>query len=206
MTDTKTEPHGIKLPLSSGFIVFVKPLPPYYKDIINETLPMPEYPSRKIVLSAGDIIDWPYEPPDEPLEAGHEDYELYISWKSIDEKRERIVKLRKKARMDFLLVNCVNVLEGPIQLEDDEWVKRIEASFSDGDYSVPEHWGKRYLIFIKSQVITTTVEMETILQYSLSPEVSMQGILNALHGFRSEMGETGYNSGGGQFTKKQVGA
>lgn len=205
MTDN-AEPYGIKLPLSSGFIVFVKPLPPYYKDIINETLLMPEYPCRKIDLAAGDVIDWPYEPPEEPLEAGHEDYELYISWKSIDEERKRVEVSRKKARMDFLLVNCVNVLDGPVKFEDDEWIKRVEASFSDGDYAMPEHWGKRYLVFIKSQVITTMVEMETILQYALSPEVSMQGIINALRGFRSEMGETGHNAGGGWAAEKQIGA
>lgn len=185
MIDTRESGSGIELNLSSGFTVFVKPLPPYYIDVIEEILPLPEFPTRKIVLAAGDIAEWPYEPTDEAASPDHEDYTLYAKWKSVKIQRESILQKRDKARKDFLLSNCVRVVTGPVKYESDDWVNRVEAAFEN--YTVPEHEGKRLLIFLKTQVIATPEELEVIINYALSPEVTVQGIINALQGFRDKV-------------------
>ncbi len=134
------------------------------------------------MLAAGDVADWPYEPTKEAEDPGHEDHQLYLKWKSIERERELTNIKRDRARKDFLLSTCVDVLDGPIEFESEDWMDKVEAAFED--YVVPEHYGKRLLVFLKTQVITTPEEFEMILGYSLSQEVSMQGIIRALQGFQ----------------------
>jgi hypothetical protein len=173
--------------MKSGFTVRVKSLPPYYKDLIDDTIPLPEYPTRTITLAAGDEVEWPYEPKEEHFEPDHEDYELYVRWKAVDEDIEKLTKLRKTSRRNFLLSNCVDVVDGPYDLDDVEWVQRVEATFED--WSVPTHPGRKYLIFLMTQVITNAEDMEMVIQLSTAAEVSMQGVLNALRSFPSDLGQ-----------------
>ena len=95
---------GTKLVMPSGFTIIVHPLPPYYKDIIDNAIPMPSYPKRRILLAAGDIAYMEYNPPDDDVEYGHEDYELWLKWKSVDEERKVVEEQRKRARIDYLLL------------------------------------------------------------------------------------------------------
>jgi len=179
------DPFGQDIVLSSGYTIFVQPLPPYYRDLIDQQFPLPKYPKRTIELAAGDSVDWPYEPPDEPVDKDHADYELYVRWHSVTEKREQIEKVISLARVDYLLSMCVNVLDGEFEVSDDDWVDRLEAAFTD--FQIPKHKGKRYLYFLKHVVIRTTEEMDMIINMSTSPEVTMQGILAALQGFQDNM-------------------
>jgi len=173
--------------LASGYAINVKPLPPYYVDLVEDRFPFQEFPKRKIRLTSGDIINWPYEPPDTPPDEGDPDHDLYISWKSAEIENEVVKERRKRAKRDFLLANCIEVVSGPERLDDVGWTERVEASF-DG-WKVPTHPGQRLLIFIKTQVVLHSHEMELILSLCTSPEVTMQGILNALQGFRVDVGE-----------------
>ena len=186
----KRDPVGTKLPLQSGYVVFIKPLPPYYKDIVNDSIPLPDYPKRKIVLAAGDVIDWLYEPKPEHEAEDHEDHELWMRWQVAHETKQKGEEIRQRARMDFLLSVCVDVLDGPngpYEEQNDEWVQRVEAMYPG--YKVPTHPGLRRLVFIKTQVVNSVDEMELILKLSTAPEVTMQGILNALQGFRDNLGQ-----------------
>jgi hypothetical protein len=181
------EPISTELALTSGFVVRIRPLPPYSIDLIEENFPLPEYPKRKISLASGDVVDWEYKPPDiEPEEEG-EDRDLYVLWHLTDQKRQEITKIRHRAKMNFLLSNCVDIVVGPVDIDDPVWIERVEAMYDD--YKVPEHSGRKRLVFIKTQVVSTPGEMEMILQMSVAQEVSMQGIMNALQGFRNQVGE-----------------
>lgn len=173
---------GHRLTLVSGFTVDVHPLPPYYKDLIEEQYPLPDYPMRKISLAAGDVIDWPYDPPEQMPVEGSEDYDLYLRWKSVHAQREFVEEKRVKAKTDYLLATCVEIVDGPELVESQTWVSKVEAAFPD--YKVPEHPGKRLLIFLKTQVITSPQELELLISLALSPEVTMQGIVRALQGFQ----------------------
>jgi len=188
-----SEPFGNEFMLSSGYDVFIEPLPPYYKDLIDQQFPLPKYPQRQIKLLAGDVVDWPYEPPDEELPEDHEDYDLYMMWHTVDRQRKDIIELRNVARVEYLLSMCVTVLDGPYKVEDEEWVDRIEAAFPN--FHVPTHKGKRRLLFLKHVVIRTNEEMELILNMCTSPEVTMQGVITALHGFQDSMEERRFARG-----------
>lgn len=177
--DVRTE----DVTMASGFTVRVKPMPPYYKDLIDEIIPMPEYPDRQISLMSGDVVGIPYTPPEKPVEPSDADYDLYMRWMAVDARRKEIEIDRKKARSNFFIVNCVSIADGPVDINSEEWVYRVEAAFPN--YKVPTHPGKRLLVFLKTQVITKPEEMELLVEKSTYPEVSMQGILNALRGFQS---------------------
>jgi len=180
-------PVGIDVSLDSGFVVRVHPLPPYYKDLIEEQFPLPDYPTRSIVLASGDTVPWPYKPPQEEVGSESEDYDLYVKWKYANDVRSLVTEQREKARINFLLANCVQVISGPIRVESEEWKLRVEAAFPD--YHVPEHRGKLLLVFLQTQVITSTQELENIIQLALSSEVSVQGIMRALQGFQYNLGQ-----------------
>lgn len=180
------EQRGIKIPLSSGFTVLVKPLPPYYLDFLDDKLPFLDYPTRKIQLASGDTIDFEYVlPKTVPDESNAEEYELYFKYKSVETKNISISKQRERMRSDFLLSNCVVIEDGPIKFEDNDWVLRLEAAIPN--YKVPTHVGQRILAFLKSNVITKVEERDVIVQTACFQEVNLQGIIDALLGFQVEM-------------------
>lgn len=189
-----TDPYGTEFTLASDYTVFVQPLPPYYKDLVEQQFPLPEYPKRKIQLIAGDVVDWPYEPPDVPVAEDHVDYDLYMLWNIADKARKEIVILRNVARVDYLLAMCVRVIEGEFTLDSDEWASNLEAAFPN--FQVPEHKGKRYLLFLKHVVIRSAEEMDLVISMCTSPEVTMQGVINALRGFQDKMEEGRFDRGG----------
>ena len=188
---TAREQYGQTIKVSSGFELFIKPLPPYYKDLIDQEFPLPKYPRRKIELLSGDMVDWPYEPPEEELTKEHEDFDLYVRWHFAHETIENIKTVKKLARIDYLLSMCVDIVDGKYNVEDTEWADRLEAAFTD--FKVPSHYGRRYLLFLKHIVIITTEEMNMVVQLCTSPEVAMKGILNALEGFQNIMEEGRHN-------------
>lgn len=173
---------GVVLDLPSGFTVRVRPMPPYYLDVVDDAMPLPEYPKRSITLVAGDVIYVDYTPPEQAPNADHEDYDLYMRWLAIDQARRDIGAARKRARMDFLLSTCVDILKGPLDYRNPGWIPKVEAAFPD--YQVPEHKGKRLLIFLKTFVISSPDWMEIILRSALAEEATMQGITTALRGFQ----------------------
>ena len=174
--------------LSSGFTISVQPLPPYYTDFINDELPLQKYPKRKLTLAGGDVLEIDYKPPEEPVDAANtEEYELYVLWHSVDASNKEIAAKRDRAKRDFLLASCVTIDDGPISVEDDSWLQNLETAFDK--FAISKHAGKRRVLFLKACVIRTLTEYEAIIKSALYPEVTMQGITNALHSFRSDVGQ-----------------
>lgn len=179
----------MKIPLSSGFTVLVKPLPPYYLDFIDAQVPLKEYPKRRLSLVSGDYVDIDYELPESmPSPDDTEDYELYVKYKITQSENSKLEKQRDHMRSDFLLSNCVIIESGPIKVDDNDWVMRLEAAFPD--YKVPTHPGKRMLAFLKSNVILLPEEKDVIVKVSCFQEVNLQGIIDALQGFQIAVGRT----------------
>lgn len=174
--------------LSSGFTISVQPLPPYYIDFIEDEFPLEDYPKRKVMLVGGDTVELEYTPPEQMPDADNiEDYELYVKWHAVALENAGIMKLRERARRDFLLSTCVTIVSGPIDIASNEWVQKLEAAMPEG-YEVPTHPGKRILAFLKSQVIRSAPEYGAIIQATMFTEATMQGVGDALRGFQNEMG------------------
>jgi hypothetical protein len=173
------------LKLTSGFVISIKQLSPYYLDFITEAFPMPDFPVRKIKLFSGDIIDYDYVLSDTiPSEPG-EELDLYLKYKRVEVECAKVEVARQRAKRDYLLATCVFIEDGPIKFEDKEWEYRMEAAFPN--YKIPTHPGRRALAFLKGIAITSKEEMEMIISRCLYQEVDMQSIITALQGFRSEM-------------------
>lgn len=180
---------SITLTLKSGFIVTVKPLPPYYLDFIDEAYSIKEYPDRELTLAGGDILKIDYTPPEEAPDASDTaEYELYVMWHAIDKYNTKMKQLRDKLRRDFLLSTCVTVESGPISIDDDSWIINIEGALPD--YEAPTHDGERRLAFMKAVVVRTQDDLQLIVRSAMFPEVTMQGIEHALQGFQGDMGRT----------------
>lgn len=177
------ESAGVTLNLPSGYSVRVRPMPPYYIDIVEDALPLPEYPKRRIVLTAGDVIEIDYKPPENMPSEQDADYELYLRWLAADQRRVEVERLRKRARMDYLLSTCVDIVgDGPKSYKNPTWMTEVEAAFPN--YKVPVNPGKRRLVFLKTYVISAPEWMDLILRTALAEEATMQGIMSALRSFQ----------------------
>jgi hypothetical protein len=176
-----SKPKTVQIPLSSGFVVNIRPLPPYYADFIDDALPLVPLPKRKLTMVAETVEVEYIEPESFPTETSEQ--ELYLLYKTAQDKNKEIEKLREKQKMKFLLLNCLDILDGPFKIEDPKWVSRLESALPN--FHVPADPSERMVIFIKSQVITTQPELDEIINASLFPEVDMQGIINALSHFQN---------------------
>ena len=166
----------------TGFTIEIVPLPPYYMDIIEESIPLLDYPKREVQLLGGAIDHFPYDPPAEaPDKDDREEYEMYMRWTSVMLENANRSMERDKVRRNFALSNCVRITDGPYLCEDDDWMMRVSAAFEDFHY--PKNEGARLLLFIKTQVITTSQENEWILNNCMFPEVTVQGVENSLRRF-----------------------
>ena len=178
--------YAKKLPtFVSGYTVAVKPLMPYYMDVIEQAYPYTEYPKRVVKLAAGDEYGFEYTPPAEPPDVSDVEYELWVKWHYAQEFNDDVDVRRNKARPDFLLANCVIVMDGPRPITDIEWVHEVEAALQP-DFHVPKHPGSLFLLFLKTQVIRLPAERDLILETCTSyQEATWQGIYDALRRFQS---------------------
>jgi hypothetical protein len=172
----------------SGFSLEITPIPPYYLDIIEDVYPFLDYPTREIVLLAGDIIQQPYNPPEDEPDSEHEDYDIFHRWHDVDRHNTEIKRRRNRARRDLLLSLCIEIKDGPIDIEDPTWITNLEAPFGDTDFKVPEHEGQKKLMFLKYIVIRSTEEAGIVVQAAMYKEVTLEGISTALSGFPSKVG------------------
>ena len=165
------------LKLSSGFTVQVKTLGPYALDHLYDKHKDPGPIMRVVKLAAGDVDYWPYDPPAAPpdKDTEPEEYELYMRWLSRETKRKQIYADFIGDRRDFLLLNCVSVVDGPVDVDSDEWLGEVTVFGV-----VPENASERRLLFLKTQVIRTAQEYEDIVRVALAQEVSIEDILRAM--------------------------
>ena len=179
-----SSPKVAVLDLTSGFTIRVKPLPPYYNDFIEDALPLKPLPKRKLHLAAGDILDVEYIKP-ESFPDDTSEQELYVLYVTAEDENKVIEAQRQKYKMNFLINNCIEIMDGPCKIDDPEWVATLERSLPN--YKVPTDPGLRYVAFVKTQVIATQIEMDEILTSCMFPEVNMQGIINALSHFQDSI-------------------
>lgn len=170
--------------LRSGFTIGVKPLPPYYMDLLDMAYPLLDMPKRRVHLLAGDTYEYKYDMPEEPPGEGDEDYDIYMQAKYVLERNEELRQVRQSARRDMLLSNCVEILEGHEEYTDEAWVQEVEAFAAADDFHLPNHPGLRRLLFIKMRVLTDTKDAQQVVGAALYEEVSEQGIYSALRGFQ----------------------
>jgi len=174
----------VKIDLSSGFTINVKPLPPYYNDFIEDALPLVSLPKRTLHLKAGDEVQVEYIEPEEfPTDA--EEQELYLLYKTAVKDNEEIERKRSRTKINFLLINCIEIVDGPVQEGDSSWSDRVQQSLPG--YKLPVDPGLLHVAFLKSQVITTQLELDTVLSICFHPEVNIQGIVNALSHFQDQI-------------------
>jgi len=166
--------------LQSGFSVRITMLPPYHMDFVEEALPLEKHPVIYFRNVAGDDFQLEYKPPKNPPDPSEEeDYTLYMRWHYVEERNVEIMKERVKARRDFLLCNCVHVVAGPYDLDDDDWVMELEGSLDKYGYGIPTHPGAKRLAFIKSKVVTSLEDWEYIKARVVFIEVTFEGIIAA---------------------------
>lgn len=182
------------LTLPSGFTVAITPIPPYYADIVEDMYPEREYPGRTITLLAGDTYTEPYEPPEEPDHDNVEEYGLWLKWHEVDEFNKRLKQKKSRLKRDLSLSLCVHIVDGPVDIDDEEWMLKLEAPFVEEGREksvLLEHKGQKRLLFLKYVVITDLQSYELIMREAIFEEVSMQGITRALHNFRGDVGQDG---------------
>jgi len=188
MNENRTD--AVEMLFASGFTISVTPLPPYYMDVIKRAIPEKEYPERKITNAFGDTFTVPYIlPKEEPSISDRSEYDLYWEWKSVEHYNKQVERKRQLSKENFLLSMCVDVVDGPIDIESDEWQQRLEAPFVSEGFTMPTHPGVRLILFLKAIVITKPEEKEWILSKATYQEVTMQDIGDALLGFQPEMGQ-----------------
>lgn len=169
--------------LQSGFVIEITTLPPYYMDFVYAALPLPDYPVRQFTNIAGDTFLLDYEPPDEvPDVADEDEYLLYMEWHSVQARRAEILEEQAKARRNFLLSNCVFVVDGPYDLDDDDWVVEVEGGLCEYGYKVPSDPAGRRMTFILSKVITSNADWIVVRDNAMYSEISMDGVAAALTG------------------------
>lgn len=170
--------------LYSGFKVAVKPMCPYYVDFIEEVFPFKEHPKRVVQLAGGDTYEIPFEVDKKvSYTSEHEDYDLYIKTIAVDAYNKDLEPKRQKAREDFLLATAIEVLDGPIDFNDNKWIDEVEAAFAEKGYMAPTHEGALKVLFLKTQVITTPQERTAILDAALYREVSESELMRSLSKF-----------------------
>jgi hypothetical protein len=176
--------HGTQFTLVSGFSIIAKPLPPYYNDFIEDALPLIPLPKRTLHLKAGDSIDVEYlEPAEFPSDT--DEQELYLRYKTAVSDNITIESQRKRAKMNYLINTCIEIVSGPIEESDMAWKNKIQQSLPN--YVLPTDPGLLHVAFVKSQVITTQLELDSVLSACFYPEVNIQGIVNALSHFQDKI-------------------
>lgn len=167
--------------LQSGFTIEITTLPPYYMDFVYAALPLPDYPVRTFTNVAGDTFLLEYEPPDEvPDVADEEEYLLCMEWHSVHSRRAEVLGEQVRAKRNFLLSNCVFVVDGPYDLDDDEWVVEVEGGLHEYGYNVPSDPAGRRMAFILSKVITSNADWIVVRDNALYSEIDMDGVAAAL--------------------------
>lgn len=196
----------IKVP--SEFTLKIKRLPPFIYESIEEEdikdlgpfkitvkllqINMPEAHLEQEIIYEPPTDDngMIVEPDRETQEAG---WVYYKEWEAHEQKRAERIVLRGRRRWDFTMLDCIEILDGPIKMEDEDWLEPLLSMISR-----PESFGERKLLFLKTQVIYPTETREVIGFFVRVQEVTMEGLKKAFDSFRSAIRRPDYFRGNGQ--------
>jgi len=180
-----------RLLLPSGFDITVTRLPPFMSDCLKkgELLEDPG-PFKIIVLLMAKLRppgveqEIEYVPPSEEPDKDEfpEEYMYYHQFIAHEKKRRTIQVVNSNTRMDNTLLTCVTVNDGPVSLDDDDWLKRLEGRIIE-----PVTYSDRLLLFYKLKVLTSLTTIEVVRDLTIVEEVTMEGLLKAFDSFRSRM-------------------
>ena len=187
-------PRSTILVIPSGFKIQVTRAGPYLYEVLNadDSLKDPgpytiQIHLMKEVNPPGIIVDHIYEPPRDdagdiycPDEGEHpQAYAYFQAWRLHEIKRqERLVALAFR-RKDLALLNCVKVISGPMCADEDDWIEPL-SEFVD----IPESRSGLYLLFLKTQVISTETIRDVIMFLWTVEEVTVEGLKSAFDQFR----------------------
>jgi hypothetical protein len=102
----------------------------------------------------------------------------YKQWQLHEHKRRELVVTRGSKRLDFALRNCIEVLDGYVDINDEVWVEPIRDMI--GDFlSV----GDRLVTFLKTQVVRTQVCWDVVNFLLKVEEVTIEGLKQAFDSF-----------------------
>ncbi len=189
--------------LSSGYTIRVRTLGPYALDPIRDQHRDPGPYTYKVKTAAEGEVDFIYEPPkDGPPEPGGDEYDLYMAWQAHERRRLVIGQNFERAAREFMMLNCIDIVDGPVSVDDEDWLRRLE-----GRVDPPVTWADRLLLFMQTRVFAVPVEEWFGLKEMLvAPEVDMESIFNALRRFRTDLGWDGYTGSLGLSPQRAGGA
>jgi hypothetical protein len=177
--------------LSSGFTVRVKTLGPFALDPLRKKHRDTGRFTYRVETQAEGVVDFVYEPPDPPPqpppEGDQRDWELYQAYLAHQRKRADVADAFERDSADFVMLNCFEIVAGPYTVDDDDWLDRLMPLLEDRPTGAA-----RLLLFFKTQVFAIPFEeWAAIRGICIAPEVNLEGILDALESFRSELGRGG---------------
>lgn len=201
-------PGSTVLKIPSGFTLRIMRLPPFIYESVEEEdikdpgpfkitvkllqINMPEaHLEQEVIYDPPTDDDGKIVVPDrETQEAG---WVYYKEWEAHEQKRAERIVLRGRRRWDFTMLNCIEIVDGPIRIEDDEWLEPLLSMIPR-----PESFGERKLLFLKTKVIYPTEAREVIGFFMRVEEVTVEGLKKAFDSFRRTIRRTDYFRGNGQ--------
>ena len=189
-------PGYTTLKIPSGFTLKVGRLPPFMFELLE----------REDIKDTGPFIiklkllpklnpdgnayqDWPYEPPTdsdgkifEPdREEAQQAWVYYQQWRLHEKDRVERSIMRSHERWNLLLVNSIDIIDGPIDINDDGWLEPLLYLVSD-----PKSVGERKLLFLKTKVITGQSTKDILERLVMVKEVTLEGLKLAFDSFLSD--------------------
>jgi len=196
------------LKIPSGFTLKLKRLPPFIAETADNKeiedpgpfritvkllqINMPEAHLEQEIL---------YEPPTDDegnyvipdREKDPSGWVYYKEWEAHESKRVDLVRIRGRRRWDFIMLNSIEIVDGPFSLEDQEWLEPLLYMAEE-----PKSIGERKLLFLKTQVILPSEAKDVIGFFVRTQEVTMEGLKKAFDSFWSSLRRSPYFSGDGQ--------
>lgn len=182
------------LDVPSGFRLKIKRMGPYMFDAIDrpdlkdpgpfmitvtllEKIKPPGVEQTIIYEPPRDDDDNVYEPDREKFEKA---WMYYKQWQLHQHKRRELQAERGKIRYDFALRNCVEILplSGSMEISDDSWVEPIIDMIEEF-----QSVGDRYVIFLKTQVMSTPKTTDVVSFLFTVEEVTLEGLKQAFDSF-----------------------
>lgn len=197
-----------ELVLDSRYVVCVRLMGPFAFDHIEQVYHDPPPVMRQITMATGDVVPWPYTPEADRPPPHHKDdpeeFELWARYKSRQYACTDLLYKSQRARAHFFLLEAIEVIRGPYP-NIVNWVfrrfkmwRRLFCRSSDGFF-----FEKRYLQWLKTNVIASQADWQKVQQAATALEVDMDGILDAARRFQRILGQDGPAGGPGVAAQRE---
>jgi hypothetical protein len=183
------------LKIPSGFTVKISRLPPFMLDLVDTGALRDPGPFKiKVRLLANlrpdDHIEQEilWDPPKDKEgniivpEWNEEDkgFAYYKQWEMHESNRREIFGMRAQKRWEIILQNSIEVLNGPVEMESDDWLEPLL-----GVIERPKTYAERKILFMKTQVVYPEQVLVVLGFFVNVQEVTLEGLYQAFDSFRS---------------------